>query len=99
VNINLEIDDDIIRDAVGGAAIGYWASTFRWVSRDKMMIRLLEGDTGMEYVLAPGDFQRGVQIMLARYPRRFADLVTRNGDATTGDLLVQCAAFGEEKYA
>ena len=37
----------------------------------------------------------GLRLMAERYPRKFAELVDGTGDATTGDILIQLAAFGE----
>ncbi len=43
--------------------------------------------------------KRGVQVMAEKYPRHFANMVNDNGDAETGDTLVQCALFGELVFA
>ena len=40
----------------------------------------------------------GLRLMAERYPRKFAELVDGTGDATTGDVLIQLAAFGELRY-
>lgn len=41
---------------------------------------------------------KGLQLMAQHSPRHFANLVNENGDATTGDVLVQYVAFGEIVY-
>lgn len=41
----------------------------------------------------------GVRTMAEKYPQHFADMLKEGAsDATTGDVLVQCAIFGEIKY-
>jgi len=34
-----------------------------------------------------------------RYPSRFAEIVEQTDDAQTGDILVQCALFGDLAYS
>lgn len=41
---------------------------------------------------------RGLATMARVSPRQFGLLVMGNGDAVTGDVLVQCTLFGEVKY-
>jgi hypothetical protein len=40
----------------------------------------------------------GLQVLATKYPHHFADIVVDNSDCTTGDVLVQCALFGEIVY-
>lgn len=42
--------------------------------------------------------ERGLAVMAAKYPQHFCDLLTENDDATTADVFVQCALFGEIVY-
>lgn len=42
--------------------------------------------------------QRGLRVMLDKYPRHFADAVGENADAITGDVFLQCCLFGEIVY-
>ena len=39
--------------------------------------------------------ERGLQVMAVSYPKHFADVVNEDGDATTGDVFLQCALYGE----
>ena len=40
-----------------------------------------------------------MKVMHEKYTRHYADMVSEcNADATTGDVLVQCALFGEIVY-
>lgn len=41
---------------------------------------------------------KGVQAMAMNHPKQFADMVNDNGDADTGDVLLQCCVFGELIY-
>lgn len=41
---------------------------------------------------------RGVQVIADKYPHHLADVLQGEGDATTGDVLIQCAVFGELIY-
>jgi len=42
-----------------------------------------------------GALQRGLKVMSEKYPRHFADFLQEQEDATTADVFVQCAVFGE----
>jgi hypothetical protein len=41
---------------------------------------------------------KGVKIMAEKYPDHFNDMVKMEGDANTGDVLLQCMTFGEVVY-
>lgn len=38
---------------------------------------------------------RGLTIMAEKWPKPFADFMTENDDAETGDVFLQCALYGE----
>lgn len=40
----------------------------------------------------------GLRVMAAKYTRHFLDLCDDSSDATTGDVLLQCVAFGDVIY-
>ena len=40
----------------------------------------------------------GLQVMAEKYPKHFADFLSENDDATTGDVFLQCCIFGEVIY-
>jgi len=40
----------------------------------------------------------GLKVMATKYTKHFADVMTETGDAITGDVLLQCACFGELIY-
>lgn len=40
----------------------------------------------------------GLQVLATKYPHHFIDIVRETGDATTGDVLVQCALLGDIVY-
>jgi hypothetical protein len=41
---------------------------------------------------------RGLEVMARIAPRHFADFLSENGDAETGDVFLQCCLLGEIKY-
>jgi hypothetical protein len=40
----------------------------------------------------------GLAVMANGYPRHYADVLTENDDATTGDVFLQCCLFGRVVY-
>lgn len=54
-----------------------------------------------DHVLAPltrASIAAGIVCMATRYATHFGDMLAENGDATTGDVLLQCALFGDLIY-
>lgn len=99
MQILLSILDDVIRNAVGGASIGYWAKDFAW-NRKAMILECTEQDTNKVHRIEPEDLARAVGLLLSgKYPKNAGYFLAGNADGSTGDLLVQLAVFGEEKYA
>jgi len=41
---------------------------------------------------------RGLKIMADKYPHHFKDMMNDDGDATTGDVFLQCCLYGEIIY-
>jgi hypothetical protein len=59
------------------------------------------GDTAIPRVghtLSLEKLRCGLAIMANKYPFHFRDVMMETDDATTGDVLVQCALFGEIVY-
>ena len=60
---------------------------------------VIEVEDDGKYTLDLEALKRGVKLMSEKYTRHFADMMSEsNADATTGDVLVQCALFGEIVY-
>jgi len=48
-----------------------------------------------EYRLDWAAMRRGLQILAEKYPKHWADFLAENEDATTGDVFLQLALFGD----
>ena len=46
-------------------------------------------------LLTEADFDRALQLMVDKYPHHFFDFLQENDDATTADVYLQLAMFGE----
>jgi hypothetical protein len=55
-------------------------------------------DSGETHKLSLDKLKAGLAIMATKYPHHFKDVLGETGDATTGDVLVQCALFGKIVY-
>jgi hypothetical protein len=63
-----------------------------------LLIRTLEDDEiggKMEWVLDLDAVEKGLALMAERHPGHFADILSEDDDAETGDVLLQCCLFGE----
>ncbi len=65
-------------------------------------LRLLEDKEGdgpdVWHELNRANLEAALSLMATKYPHHFADILNENDDATTGDVLVQLALFGELVY-
>jgi hypothetical protein len=52
----------------------------------------------IQHTLDIACMQRGMQLMAEKYPARFAEFLSENDDAETGDLFLQLSLFGELVY-
>lgn len=53
---------------------------------------------GQTYELSLDKLKAGLQVLATKYMHHFKDVIDGTGDTTTGDVLVQCALFGEIVY-
>ena len=95
---------DLIVNCLDSADIGYWLGKLIEGAQNEdvmagtdhaMLTRDDEEPEGPVYTLDIAAVYRGIVILAAKYPHHFADLITDNSDATTGDCLIQCALFGD----
>ena len=69
------------------------------LSKDGVLIlRDNEEDEGKVLELTREKIMQGIKVMAEKYPKHFGDMIAENGDAITGDVLLQCALFREVKY-
>jgi hypothetical protein len=55
-------------------------------------------EENQEYVLDGEALSNALGVMAKDYPQHLGDLLADNADAITGDVLIQCAVFGEVIY-
>lgn len=66
-----------------------------------VVCQVTEDETGDEpktMVLDQAAVERGLRLMAEKAPRHWADFLTENEDACTGDVFVQLALLGEIVY-
>ncbi|BCB22245.1 hypothetical protein [Bosea sp. ANAM02] len=57
-----------------------------------------EGNDEGERVITNADIERGLVLMATKAPRHFADLLSDQGDQTTGDVLLQMIVLEDIVY-
>ena len=60
-----------------------------------LLIGEVEGNPEYDKVLDRAAIERGLQLMAEKYPKHYADFMTENDDAITGDVFLQVALYGE----
>lgn len=60
-----------------------------------------DGDRPVRHRLNAAKLRRGIEIIAEKYPHHLGAVIADQykQDAETGDVLIQCALFGEIKYA
>jgi hypothetical protein len=113
-DVRVEIDDRRLHDTLVSAIEGgcnYWASVDvgrhepDWANYFTAKLTIIEESDesngaiqGRTYQLSLDKLRSGVTTMANKYPHHFKDVMMGDGDATTGDVLVQCALFGTIVY-
>ena len=100
--VEIEISEDVLECAFEGARANYWIKG--WDEVDGM-IYVLDRYDESDHVLALTDkrLQKGVELLADHYPDQFRYLMVEDwkdyqGDAETGNLLVQLSLFGSVQY-
>jgi len=57
-----------------------------------------EGKYEKQHKLTRKKLKKGLQVIASKYPHHMANIVRDNTDAETGDVLIQCALFGDIIY-
>lgn len=73
----------------------YFSAKFKVIEDSDETKGAIQGQT---YELSLDKLKAGLQVLAAKYPHHLCDILAENGDATTGDVLVQCALFGDIVY-
>lgn len=112
VTIEVAIPSHAVLDAIisgVGGGIQHWAKVLtcwfptRYGLKDasatdlRVICQVLELDSGRRISLED-QWAAALRLMAERHPQKFAELITGTGDFTTGDVLIQLAAFGEVRY-
>lgn len=108
IEINEETIHNLVTSAIeSGHGVRYWASVDAgehergW--RNYFTAKFTEhggidAEDAPVHTLSIAKLLNGLQILSAKYPHHFADIIKEDSDATTGDVLVQCALLGDIIY-
>lgn len=102
VRISLNADD--VRSCVesGMTIARSWCGTRRTGEKLRLVEeRPADGDkvTSCPWPITNARLARALRLMAAGSPRQFGNLVAGDGDAETGDLVIQYAVLGRVVYA
>lgn len=73
----------------------YFTATFTVIEMSDEKAGVLHGQ---KYQLNKDKLKAGLSVLAKKYSHHFCDILREFGDATTGDVLVQCALFGDIIY-
>jgi hypothetical protein len=61
-------------------------------------VTIRDVEEGKDYRLDAEALELGVKAFREKCPRAFGEALAEDGDASTGDLFLQCCLFGEALY-
>ncbi len=113
-DVRVEMNDQRLHDTLVSAlegGVNYWATVDvgphepNWANYFTAKLTVTEASderngaiNGKTYQLSIDKLRSGLTTMANKYPHHFRDVMMENDDATTGDVLVQCALFGTIVY-
>ena len=108
MDLDVQLVEDTLETAFYGG-IAYWAQIKRLNVQSNVplselamqkciVITIFDKESGKEFTLTREKVIEGLKVMQKIYPEHFSDIISENSDATTGDVLVQCAIFGKIVY-
>lgn len=110
VTVPLEIDAELIANALSAADIGYWAVVVKGadqlanvVGTDYAIVREHNEsdrteDYGPERAMTSESIKNALVLIATKWPWHFQDILADNADSETGDVLVQVATLGDIVY-
>tara|TARA_Y100000310_G_C20146245_1_gene562585 strand:+ start:145 stop:558 length:414 start_codon:yes stop_codon:yes gene_type:complete len=91
-------EEDYTNEAIKKRSNGFWLRYY--------VIPVEGGTVELEAVGEPGKLElhrghlkRGLQLLVDKYPSRFADVISEHEDGSTGDIFLQLCLFGEVPFA
>jgi hypothetical protein len=102
MDFTLSISNEQLINILQDAGIGYWGTFFSHKAIEEMVnsnksLVITDTEEGVKHIITQVDLKIAVRIIAVNYPHLIAGLFG-DYDATTGDVLVQCACFGDIIY-
>ena len=76
----------------------FWHIDYPLNPGGSVLIRDMEGDEEVVYVLNLQSIRRGLEVMSDKYRCHWSDFTGSEYDAITGDVFLQCCLFGDIIY-
>lgn len=114
IAFTVTVPEELLVSYIESANIGYWGDIISWdpetlimtVIEDEFLVdapedsdRTVDWDPKNVLVVERRHWELALQLSATSFPITFKDLMSDSGDMYTGDILIQLACFGEEKYA
>jgi len=59
---------------------------------------VVDGETGKSYEIGKAQIKKALELFPAKAPNQFAEFLSENDDAATGDCFLQLCVFGDVIY-
>lgn len=98
MKITIEVPSKVVIDCMNNAGSRYWARDLTWNGTKGHVTE--HGGEGLNHrhSISLRRIKKGLALLAAKNPSRFAELTRQDYDAETGDILLQLMVFGEVKY-
>lgn len=99
IAFTVTVPEERLVDYIERADISYWGAVVAWNPEILNMTISDDEADGKLVMIERRHWELALQIATEKFGNVFADLMSDSGDMYTGDILIQLACFGEEKYA
>lgn len=98
ITFSVSLPEERLVSYIERANISYWGAVIAW-NPETLDMSVSDDEDEKVVIVNRRHWELAIAVCAEEYHNTFKDIMGGNGDMYTGDILIQLACFGEEKYA